>query len=191
MPVFPPSLRRQIVGDLGAGIGERGIVRGRRVGYGLDVACRMLRPTAEFEHETRAASQCRLPMAFIARGHWSAPGPRGHSPGRGRRPRVEHLPCDVPLQSTFEPSVLNKLSCLLGNRVSIGRARVVAVTRLAHHRRPATGCCRRECRDPRFSRRGARQGIAAGAVAAFRGMARGSGRPRAAPLSRDAAHDVS
>ena len=31
MPVFPPSLRRQIVGDLGAGIGERGIVRGRRV----------------------------------------------------------------------------------------------------------------------------------------------------------------
>ena len=29
MPVFPPSLRRQIVGGLGAGKAERGIVRGR------------------------------------------------------------------------------------------------------------------------------------------------------------------
>src|SRR2546423_15677718 len=28
--------------------------------------------------------------------------------------------------------------------MSIGRARVVALTRLAHHRRPATGCCRRD-----------------------------------------------
>ena len=54
--------------------------------YGLDVACRMLRSTAEFEHETRAASQCRLPMAFIARGHWSARDPeailRGGGAGR-------------------------------------------------------------------------------------------------------------
>ena len=83
MPVFPPSLRRQIVGDLGAGIGERALFEADELRYGLDVACRMLRPTAEFEHETRAASQCRLPMAFIARGHWSAPGPRGQSPGRG------------------------------------------------------------------------------------------------------------
>ena len=52
----------------------------------------------------------------------------------------------------------------------------------------ATGSCRRKCRDRRFSRRGARQGTAAAAVAAFRGVARGSGcLPRAHHLPGGAA----
>ena len=86
MPVFPLRFAGKSLAAWALAKPSAALFEADELRHGLDVACRMLRSTAEFEHETRAASQCRLPMAFIAREHWSARHPetilRGGGAGR-------------------------------------------------------------------------------------------------------------
>ena len=94
MPVFPLRFAGKSLATWALAQPSAALFDADELRHGLDVACRMLRSTAEFEHETRAAGQCRLPMAFIAREHWSARHPETILRAV-YRPGVEHMPCNV------------------------------------------------------------------------------------------------